>query len=320
MRYLSGLLLLLWMMVPPTMAAEKPPVVELHTNYGTLTLQLNHEKAPLTVANFLNYAREGFYTGTLFHRVIPDYMIQGGAYTTDYAKKPVGDPIASEADNGLKNQRGTVAMSRGRDPHSATSQFFINTVDNDMLDFSEKTPRGWGYTVFGKVVAGMDTVDDIQYVETGPVGPFSKQSPLDQVIIEKVVIKRDLPPEQRRVEPSPPPAGQAADPSMPEEEDESAMPEEDLGEEALQDDDLDWEEGGPEAGEETGMEMDMEEDLAEPMGLDEEAVEREQSEFQAGEHSAPEADAEPKTEKPAGSRVRIPPAYEPELPDVPAVE
>lgn len=162
MRWLLAALLLL-----PLSALADNPRVELNTTLGRIVLELEADKAPVTVANFLGYVDSGFYDGTLFHRVIRDFMVQGGGFAEDHKIKPAGDPIHNEADNGLRNLRGTVAMARTPDPHSATAQFFINTVDNRPLDHSAKTEQGWGYTVFGKVVEGMDVVDSIGNTRTG---------------------------------------------------------------------------------------------------------------------------------------------------------
>lgn len=141
-------------------------MITLKTNLGDIVIELDHEKAPITAANFERYVKEGFYKGTIFHRVIKGFMIQGGGLTADLESKDNHDPIKNEANNGLANDRGTIAMARTNDPHSATSQFFINTVDNDFLNFRSKDLSGWGYCVFGKVVAGMDVVDKIEAVRT----------------------------------------------------------------------------------------------------------------------------------------------------------
>ena len=151
----------------PLWADSSQPRVQLETSKGIIVLALDAKKAPKTAENFLRYVRNGFYGGTTFHRVMKGFMIQGGGLTPDMQKKPTGAPIPNEADNGLKNERGTVAMARTRDPHSATAQFFINTVDNPFLDHREKSPRGWGYCVFGRVVEGMKVVDMIEGVPTG---------------------------------------------------------------------------------------------------------------------------------------------------------
>lgn len=160
--------------------------VILETSRGRVTLSLDAEKAPETVANFLRYVDAGHYTGTLFHRVIPGFMVQGGGFDGEYNKKPVQAPVQNEADNGRKNLRGTVAMARTSDPHSATAQFFVNLVDNDFLDHTAKAGPAWGYCVFGEVTDGMDVVDAIQGVPTGSKGPFSKDAPLEPVTILSV--------------------------------------------------------------------------------------------------------------------------------------
>jgi peptidyl-prolyl cis-trans isomerase B (cyclophilin B) len=157
--------------------------VMLHTTLGDITIELDDEKAPVSTKNFLEYVDAKHYDGTLFHRVINGFMIQGGGYDTEYKKKPTRPAIANEADNGLKNERGSVAMARTSDVSSATSQFFINVVDNPFLDHKEKTPEGYGYAVVGKVVEGMDTVDKIKEVPTGAKGSFTKDCPLTDVLI-----------------------------------------------------------------------------------------------------------------------------------------
>jgi peptidyl-prolyl cis-trans isomerase B (cyclophilin B) len=157
--------------------------VAIDTNHGTITIELDAERAPKSVENFLAYVDAGHYAGTVFHRVISGFMIQGGGYDEDLNKKPTRDAVPNEADNGLKNVRGTVAMARTSDPDSATAQFFVNTVDNGFLDHKSKTPNGWGYTVFGKVVDGLDAVDAIRAVPTGSKGPFSKDAPTENVVI-----------------------------------------------------------------------------------------------------------------------------------------
>ena len=141
-------------------------MVHLETNQGVIVLDLNADKAPKTVANFLAYAREGFFTNTIFHRVIDGFMIQGGGFEPNMRQKATRPPIDNEADNGLRNARGTIAMARTSDPHSATSQFFINVADNDFLNFTAPTPTGWGYCVFGRVTEGMDVVDTIKGTAT----------------------------------------------------------------------------------------------------------------------------------------------------------
>jgi len=162
-------------------------MVELHTNHGVIKLELNAEKAPKTVANFLNYVNSGHYNGTVFHRVIDGFMIQGGGFEAGMKQKPTQAPIENEANNGLKNVRGSVAMARTNDPHSASAQFFINVADNDFLNHSSPTPQGWGYAVFGKVVDGLDVVEKIKSVKTGSKG-FHQDVPVDDVVIEKAVV------------------------------------------------------------------------------------------------------------------------------------
>ena len=162
-------------------------MITLHTNYGDITITLDFDKAPKTAANFLRYAKEGFYEGTIFHRIINGFMVQGGGMTEDMASKETHAAIENEADNGLKNTTGTVAMARTNDPHSATAQFFINVQDNDFLNHSGKNAQGWGYCVFGKISDGMDVVNKIKEVKTGSKG-FHQDVPVDSVIIERVTV------------------------------------------------------------------------------------------------------------------------------------
>jgi peptidyl-prolyl cis-trans isomerase B (cyclophilin B) len=162
-------------------------MIKLTTNHGVISLELDAEKAPKTVANFIAYVEAGHYDGTIFHRVIKDFMIQGGGMKPGMDQKATQAPIENEAANGLKNKRGSVAMARTGDPHSATAQFFINTVDNGFLDFKAPAGQGWGYCVFGEVVDGMDVVDAIRAVKTGNKG-FHQDVPAEDVIIEKAEI------------------------------------------------------------------------------------------------------------------------------------
>lgn len=162
-------------------------MVELHTNHGVIKLELDEAKAPKTVENFLNYVKKGHYDGTIFHRVINGFMIQGGGFEPGLKQKPTDAPIANEANNGLKNDTYTIAMARTNDPHSATAQFFINVNDNEFLNHSSPTPQGWGYAVFGKVVEGQDIVDKIKAVKTGSKG-FHQDVPNDDIVIEKAVV------------------------------------------------------------------------------------------------------------------------------------
>jgi peptidyl-prolyl cis-trans isomerase B (cyclophilin B) len=162
-------------------------MVIIRTTFGDIKLELDAAKAPVTVANFLEYARAGFYNGTIFHRVINNFMIQGGGFDTNMEQKSVGKPIDNEADNGLKNDFGTVAMARTTEPHSATAQFFINVKDNDFLNHSGKNMQGWGYTVFGKMVEGEEVLEKIRNVPTGSSGGH-QDVPNDPVIIESVEV------------------------------------------------------------------------------------------------------------------------------------
>jgi len=166
-------------------AGAENPKVELDTSKGKIVLELFADKAPDTVANFLAYVDAQFYDGTIFHRVIPGFMIQGGGFTAEMQQKPTGAPVNNEADNQLKNVRGSIAMARTSDPHSATAQFFINLADNDFLNHTAKTGKGWGYAVFGEVTAGMEVVDAIAGVQTGSRGRF-RDVPAEAVIINSI--------------------------------------------------------------------------------------------------------------------------------------
>lgn len=168
-------------------ADSAKPRVRIVTNMGAIELELDRARAPQTVANFLQYAESGFYNQTLFHRVIPNFMIQGGGFAPGMRQKPTRAPIMNEASNGLKNTVGTIAMARTGDPHSATAQFFINTADNAALDHRAKNPAGWGYAVFGRVTRGQDVVKKIASVETGRFGPH-QDVPQKDVTIERVEI------------------------------------------------------------------------------------------------------------------------------------
>ena len=162
-------------------------MIRLTTNFGNIDIELNFDKAPKTAANFEQYVKDGFYNGTIFHRVIDNFMIQGGGMTANMQEKPTRDPIENEAANGLSNDRYTIAMARTMQPHSASSQFFINVKDNDFLNHTAPTPQGWGYCVFGKVVAGQDVVDKIKTVKTGSRG-YHDDVPLETVLIEKAEV------------------------------------------------------------------------------------------------------------------------------------
>lgn len=174
-------------------ANEGHPRVSVLTSMGEIVIELNSTKAPKTVENFLRYVKEGFYEGTIFHRVIDDFMVQGGGYNKALRKRTPHPPIMNEADNGLSNKIGTVAMARTMDPHSAAAQFYINVANNTFLDFREKTPRGWGYTVFGRVVKGMDVVAKIKSVPTTNPGHLMRDVPADPIVIEKVTLLNQAP-------------------------------------------------------------------------------------------------------------------------------
>lgn len=166
------------------------PIVQFDTTHGAIVIELDQEKAPITVANFLDYVESGHYDGTIFHRVIDGFMIQGGGMYADMNEKRTGTPIMNEADNGLSNDVGTIAMARTNDPHSATSQFFINVQDNSFLNHTSPTPEGWGYAVFGKVTDGMDVVNQIKSVPTGQHG-YHSDVPTTPIVIHsaKVISK-----------------------------------------------------------------------------------------------------------------------------------
>jgi peptidyl-prolyl cis-trans isomerase B (cyclophilin B) len=170
-----------------TTTKSKNTMVTLKTNFGDIEIELNSEKAPKTVENFLQYVNEGHYDGVIFHRVINNFMIQGGGFDADMKEKKSRGPIPNEASNGLTNDKYTLAMARTSEPHSASAQFFINTKDNDFLNFSSETQNGWGYAVFAKVVGGIDIVDKIEAVRTGQVGPYG-DVPMEPVIIESATI------------------------------------------------------------------------------------------------------------------------------------
>jgi cyclophilin family peptidyl-prolyl cis-trans isomerase len=185
----TALVLLAALTLPLSVTAAQPakpvnPQVRMTTSLGVVEIELDSIKAPTTVANFLGYVDKGFYNGTIFHRVIPGFMIQGGGMTAGMKEKPTGAKIQNEADNGLKNLAGTLAMARTSDPHSASAQFFINTADNGFLDHRDKTMQGWGYAVFGKVTKGMDVVKKIEAVQTSNAG-MHQNVPIQDVVIRK---------------------------------------------------------------------------------------------------------------------------------------
>ena len=168
-------------------ANQHNQMIKLTTSMGEITLEMYPDEAPETVKNFLGYVESGFYDGLIFHRVINGFMVQGGGFTPDMGQKSAGDPITNEADNGLRNDTGTIAMARTGDPHSATAQFFINLVDNDFLNHTGKNAQGWGYAVFGKVTDGLDVVEAIGNVDTGRSGPYG-DVPVEPVVIEKAEV------------------------------------------------------------------------------------------------------------------------------------
>lgn len=185
MLCLSNLCFSSYMEENTKMATTQHPIVLIKTTAGDIKVELDSDKAPISTKNFLDYASEGHYNGTIFHRVIKDFMVQGGGFTKDMKQKPVHSPIKIESDNGLKNTRGTIAMARTNDPNSATSQFFINVVDNDFLNFSSKSPSGYGYAVFGRVTEGMDIVDKIRKAQTSNKGPY-ENVPVEAIEILEV--------------------------------------------------------------------------------------------------------------------------------------
>lgn len=168
--------------------ATESPTVKLTTNFGEIVIALNPDKAPLSVENFLQYVTDGFYKETIFHRVIPGFMLQGGGFTLNFEKKETRPPIQNEADNLLPNLKYTIAMARTGDPHSATAQFFINSADNDFLNHRAKDNSGWGYTVFGQVIEGQKLIDWLAKTPTDAAGPFRKDVPVNPIVIEDAVV------------------------------------------------------------------------------------------------------------------------------------
>jgi cyclophilin family peptidyl-prolyl cis-trans isomerase len=171
-------------------SAPASPRVQLDTSLGKIVIEVDPAKAPKTVENFLGLVRAGFYDGTIFHRVIPGFMAQGGGFTPDYKQKPTGRPVTNESPGGLSNARGTVAMARTGDPHSATAQFFINVVDNRFLDAGPRHPGGFGYTVFGRVVEGIEVADKMVAITTGAGGPFDRDAPKTPIVLTKATVVR----------------------------------------------------------------------------------------------------------------------------------
>lgn len=197
------LFLLVGVFVMSTKSHAANPLVRLNTTQGEMIFELYPQKAPRTVANFLQYVNSGFYDGTIFHRAIDKFVVQGGGVTADLEHKPTLDPIPNESDNGLKNEPGTLAMARQYEPDTATSQFYINLDDNKYLNFHSYEPKYRGYCVFGKVVRGLDVAKRISRLPTGPRGPFEDDVPLEAVVIRQAEVIAELP---RLAEPAPPPA------------------------------------------------------------------------------------------------------------------
>lgn len=187
MKKIITLIFCLFLSISPVFASDNP-IVLMETSMGDVTLELNAEAAPESVKNFLIYVNDGSYEDTIFHRVIPSFMNQGGGFTADFKKKPTRDPILNEADNGLKNDKGTIAMARTNAPHSATNQFFINTADNAFLNHKSRTARGWGYAVFGKVTKGMDVMSKIEQTKTSRNAIGMSDVPVDPIVIKKMSV------------------------------------------------------------------------------------------------------------------------------------
>ncbi len=187
MRSIQLIVLIATLLFSLTTNAGNPQVI-MKTNFGDITLELYPDKAPKTVQNFLQYVDDGFYKNTIFHRVIQNFMIQGGGFDTAMKQKSTRSPVENEASNGLKNQIGTIAMARTSDPHSATAQFFINVANNTSLNYTAPNQRGYGYTVFGKVTDGMAAVNKIAAIRTGPGGPFRSDVPRETVVIEDITL------------------------------------------------------------------------------------------------------------------------------------
>ncbi len=183
---ITQLIVLLALAISCSFTLAANPTVKMKTNLGDITIELFPDQAPKTVDNFLQYVKDDFYTNTIFHRVISKFMVQGGGFDTTFNKKATRQPVENEAANKLKNQIGTIAMARTSDPHSATAQFFINVADNEFLNYTTPNARGYGYTVFGKVIDGMDVIFKIAATPTGSNGPFSRDAPNQQIVIQDV--------------------------------------------------------------------------------------------------------------------------------------
>ena len=189
-RLVGALCLAVALAAPVNLAAQDNPIVVIETSMGDITVELDQGKAPISVENFLGYVSDGFYDGTIFHRVIPNFMVQGGGFTPDMEKKPTRDPIQNEADNGLKNRNGTLAMARTPEINSATAQFFINVKDNSFLDHKGKSAQDYGYAVFARVTEGMDVVNKIKGVKTTTAGPNS-DVPAEPILIKSIRVQEE---------------------------------------------------------------------------------------------------------------------------------
>ncbi len=189
-RLVGALCLAVALAAPVNLAAQDNPIVVIETSMGDITVELDQDKAPISVENFLGYVSDGFYDGTIFHRVIPNFMVQGGGFTPDMEKKPTRDPIQNEADNGLKNRNGTLAMARTPEINSATAQFFINVKDNSSLDHKGKSAQDYGYAVFARVTEGMDVVNKIKGVKTTTAGPYS-DVPAEPILIKSIRVQEE---------------------------------------------------------------------------------------------------------------------------------
>ncbi len=211
-RVLHSLAIALLLASVSAQPARAAQAVRVTTNMGEFVIELNAERAPLTVANFLRYVNEGFYSGTLVHRVVGNFVIQGGGHAAaDYKLKPVHEPVVNESGNGLQNKRGTVGLARSSGPHSGNSQFYVNIADNPDLD---PLPARWGYTVFGRVISGMDVVDRIGVVPTGSSGPLKSEAPLKPVVIEKIELTQASAAAPSVVNPATMPSADSAQPSQ----------------------------------------------------------------------------------------------------------
>ena len=202
MKKLTSLTLFCLGLISSMSLIAAPVQIKMETNRGNIILELYPEKSPISVGNFVKYVNDGFYDGTVFHRVISSFMIQGGGFDEDLNRKTTREKIQNEASNGLKNTRGTISMVRLPDPHSATSQFFINVQDNPALDYTgDQTGRTWGYAVFGKVIEGLDVVDEIRFTQTGPNPPFPGDVPIKTMLIKKMTVINKMTDDSKKEKP-----------------------------------------------------------------------------------------------------------------------